>query len=330
MPVKVSAATRHDLPISLQGLATVQAFNTVTIRAQVDGQLQKILFKEGQTVHAGDILAEIDARGFQAAVDQALAKKAQDEAQLANIQLDLKRYSALVEQNYVARQQFDSTKAQLDQLSAAIEGDKAALASARVTLGYATIRSPIDGRAGIRQVDVGNILRAADATGIVTIAQTKPISLLFTLPEDSVQKLLKAMANGPVSVEALSRDGAERLDEGVLETLDNQIDTTTGTVRLKATMPNKPGRLWPGQFVTARLQAEILPHVLVIPSKAVQHGPQGNFAFVVKDDNTVEARPLTLGENGQDLTVVTEGIAEGERVVTDGQYRLQTGSHVAP
>ena len=330
MPVVLAEAARRDLEVHLQGLATVQAFNTVTIRAQVDGQLSRIVFREGQEVRVGDLLAEIDARSFQAALDQAIARKAQDEAQLANARNDLQRYRGLVEQNYVARQQLDVTQAQVKQLEAAVLGDQAAIEAARVTLGYTAIRSPIEGRTGIRLVDTGNIVKASDSTGIVVITQLRPISLVFTLPEEDLQRIVRTMRAGPLAVVALSRDGKERLDQGVLELVDNQIDTGTGTMRLKATMPNRAGLLWPGQFVNALLSVETLQQALVVPAAAIQRGPQGTFVYAVRPDDTVDMKTVVPGEISEGQAVIESGLEDGERVVIEGQYRLQPGSRVAP
>lgn len=328
VPVTAMRASRQNVPVYLQGLANVQAFNAVTIKPQVDGQLRQIAFKEGQEVRTGDILVQIDPRTYQAALDLALAKKAQDKAQLANARMDLARYTGLVEKNYVARQQLDTTHSLVNQLEATVQGDDASIENARVTLGYTTIKSPIDGRAGIRQVDAGNIVHASDSNGIVVISQIRPISILFTLPEDSVTRVLQSMAEAPLKVAALSRDGKLQLDEGTLEVIDSQIDQTTGTVRLKATLPNKKGILWPGQFVNARLQVASLTQALTIPIGAVKRGPQGAFAFVVKPDSTVDIRQLDLGEVSEGMVVVQSGIKEGESVVTEGQYRLEQGTRV--
>ena len=328
VPVSAITAEYRDVPVTQEGLGTVQAFNTVTIRPQVDGQLIKITFKEGQDLHVGDVLAQIDPRTYQAALDQALAKKAQDEAQLANARIDLQRYRGLVEKNYVARQQLDTTSAQVNQLEAAVQGDNALIDNARVMLGYTTIKSPIDGRAGFRLTDIGNIVHASDPTGIVVVTQVAPIFVVFTLPEDHLPQVVKAMVSGPLSTQALSRDGSETLDEGVLAFVDNQIDQSSGTIRLKAVMPNTAGRLWPGQFINARLRIETLRHVVTVPAPAVQRGPQGTFIYVVKADSTVEARPVRLGEVSEGLAVIDGGLAEGEKVVTAGQYRLQPGARV--
>lgn len=328
VPVSAAVASRRDVPVYLEGLGNVQAYNSVTIRPQVDGQLRQIAFKEGQELHAGDLLVQIDPRTYQAALDQAQAKRAQDQAQLTNARTDLVRYTGLVEKNYVARQQLDTTRALVNQLEAAVQGDDAAIENARVMLGYTTIKSPIDGRTGIRLVDVGNIVHANDANGIVVITQVHPISVLFTLPEDSVTRIVQAMAAAPLKVVALSRDGTKLLDQGTLELIDNQIDQTTGTIRLKATMPNTKGMLWPGQFVNARVQVSTLPQAVTIPATAVQRGPQGAYAFVVKSDATVEMRQLALGEVSEGMAVIESGIKEGNSVVTEGQYRLQAGTRV--
>ncbi|MDR3440908.1 efflux RND transporter periplasmic adaptor subunit [Telmatospirillum sp.] len=329
VPVVVARSSRQDVPVYLQGLGNVQAFNTVTIRPQVDGQLLQIAFKEGQEVQAGDLLAQIDPRTYQASLDQALAKKAQDEAQLANARIDLARYTGLAEKNYVARQQLDATQAQVNQLQASVKGDSAVVENAKVLLGYTSIKSPISGRVGIRQVDVGNIVHANDTTGIVMVTQFRPISVLFTLPENAVLRVVNGMAGQPLKVVVLSRDGKQELDEGVLQLVDNQIDPATATARLKATFANKKGLLWPGLFVNVRLRVATLRQVVTVPATAVQRGPQGPYAFVVKDDATVEMRPLTLGDASEGVVVIENGLSEGESVVVEGHYRLQPGSRVS-
>ena len=327
VPVTVGKAVKRDLQTYLEGLGTVQAYNTVTIRAQIDGQLTKLAVKEGQEVKTGDLLFEIDPRPYQAAYDQAVAKKAQDQAQLANAKLDLQRYTQLAEKNYVAHQQLDSTKAQVAQLDAQVRGDEAAMAAAKVTLGYTAIRSPIDGRVGIRNVDVGNIVHANDATGLVAITQLKPIHVVFSLAEGNLQNLLKAERTASAPVTALSRDGVH-LDDGQLDLVDNQVDQATGMIRLRATLPNKASLLWPGQFINARLTLEKLSGVTTIPLEAIQRGTEGRSVFIVKPDNTVEQRPITIGTVSEGVVVVTKGVAEGETVVTSGQYRLESGSKV--
>ncbi|WP_198017208.1 efflux RND transporter periplasmic adaptor subunit [Methylocapsa acidiphila] len=327
-PVEASTVTRRDVPVYLTALGNVQAYNSVLVRAQVDGQITEVAFKEGQEIATGDILAKIDSRTYQANLDQALARKAQDEAQLDNARRDLRRRAALVEKELVARQLFDTTQAQVTQFEAAVKGDDAAIEFAAVNLGYATVRSPIDGRAGIRRIDKGNVVHANDSAGIVTITQTRPISILFTLPEDNLQGIVKAMAAGPLTVAALSRDGQMQFDVGELTLIDNEVDRSTGTIRLKATVPNQSGLLWPGQFVTARLHLSTLPNVLSVPASALQNGPEGRFVFVIKTDGAVEARRLELGPIDAETAVVERGLKEGELVVTKGQYRLSQGSKV--
>jgi len=328
-PVSVAKVMKRDMPTYAEGLGTVIAYNTVLIRSQVDGQLVRLAVKEGQDVKAGDLLFEIDPRLYQANYDQAVAKKAQDMAQLANAKLDLQRYTSLADKNYVARQQLDQTQAQVSQLQAAVAGDQAQIDSAKVTLGYTEIRSPIDGRVGIRNVDVGNIIHASDAVGLVTITQLQPIHLVFTLPEDQLQMVMQANAKQGLSVSAVSRDGSKRLDEGSLDLVDNQVDQSTGMVKLRATLPNKNRSLWPGQFVNARLALTTLNGVLAVPVDAIQRGPQNRFVYVVKDDSTVELRVVETGVVNEGMTVVTSGLKEGESVVISGQYRVQPGAKVA-
>lgn len=326
--VKTAVAQHADVPVYLEGLGAVQAFYTAKINPRVDGQLEDVTFTEGQTVHKGDVLARIDARPFQAALDQALATRQRDTAQLANARLDLDRYKTLAPHNLASKQVLDTQLALVGQLEAQIKADAAAIDNARTQLDYTQITSPIDGRTGIRLVDPGNNVHASDTTGIVVITQLQPISVIFTLPEEAVATVNGALAAGPVAVTALSRDGMTELDRGTLALLDNQIDATTGTVKLKATFPNAHNALWPGEFVNARVLVQTQHNALTIPSTALQRGPTGTFAYVVKADSTVEARQLkTDGENG-DVAVVTDGLAAGDRVVTSNQYRLEPGAHV--
>jgi len=328
IPVEVAPVTRADVPIYLTGLGTVQAFNTVTLTARVDGQLQKVLFVEGQDVRKGDVLAQIDPRPYKAQLDIALAKKAQDEAQLANTQHDLERYQTLSAGNYTSKQTLDTTRALVAQLSAQIQGDQAAIDSARTQLDYTTIASPIDGRTGIRQIDEGNIVHAADAKGIVVIAQLHPISVIFNLPEDDLPTVSQAMTAGPVAVAALSRDGKTEFDQGTIALIDNQIDQSTGTIRLRANFPNPRDTLWPGEFVNARLLVRTDTDALTVPSAAVQRGANGLYTYVMKSDATVELRPFEIADDTGTIAVVKTGLADGDRVVTAGQYRLQPGAHV--
>jgi multidrug efflux system membrane fusion protein len=329
VPVVGGTTEKKDVPIYLDGLGTVQALNTVTVRARVDGEIKKVAYTEGQDVKAGDVLVEIDSAPFQATYDQAVAKKGQDEAQLTNAQLDLGRYNDLVGKKVISSQQYDTQKALVRQYEATVKADEAAIASAKVQLDYTKVVAPIDGRTGIRQVDQGNIVHASDATGLVVLTQLQPISLIFTLPEQSLGSIDKEIAaSGKLGVQAVDRDNKTVLEEGTLSVIDNQIDTTTGTIKLKATFPNEHFKLWPGQFVNARLLLATRKDALVVKASVIQRGPQGAFAFVIKPDQTVDMRPVKVGptENGE--TLVEEGLEVGEHVVVDGQYKLQPGSHV--
>jgi multidrug efflux system membrane fusion protein len=328
VPVEIATASSADVPVYLEGLGTVQAFNTVTVKTRVDGQIRKVSFVEGQKVKAGDLLVQIDPRPFQAAYDQVVAKKAQDEAQLANAKLDLDRFTTLLKNNAGSRQQADTQRALVAQLEATVHADDAAIEGAKVQLDYTTITSPIDGITGIRLVDEGNIVHATDTTGIVIVTQLQPISVVSTLPEDDLQSVSQAMAQGPVVVLAQSRDGKSELDRGTLLLVDNQIDQTTGTLRLKSTFPNPHNALWPGQFVNVRLLLRTDRNVLTVPSAAVERGPAGLFTYVVQPDSTVEMRTITVGQDTGTIAVVDSGLAAGDRVVTAGQYRVQPGALV--
>jgi membrane fusion protein, multidrug efflux system len=328
--VEAASAAPADVPIYLQGLGTVQAFYTVTVTARVDGELQKVAFTEGQMVHKGDLLAQIDPRPNQAAYEQALATKVKDEAQLKNARLDLERYTQLQPQDLASKQTTDTQHALVDQLAAQIKVDEAVIDNARTQLEYTRIVSPIDGRTGIRLIDPGNIVHASATTGIVVVTQIQPISVIFTLPEEQLGEVGEAMSAGSVNVTTVSRDGGKVLDEGTLSLIDNQIDQTTGTARLKATFANKKNALWPGQYVDARVLVRTDKGALTIPDAAVQLGPNGPFTYVVKTDSTVEVRPLRVIEGSNGLTIVTNGLSRGEMVVTSNQYRLQPGTHVHP
>ncbi len=328
--VDTASVTRQDVPVYLSGLGTVTALNTVTITARVDGQLQKVAFTEGQDVKAGDLLAQIDPRVYQAALDQAIAKKAQDTAQLQNAQRDLERYVALSKNDFASKQQLDTQRAQVAQLQAQIQGDQAAIENAKTQLDYTTITAPIDGRTGFRLVDQGNNVHTSDTTGIVVITQIHPITVVFTLPEENLQAVAQALAAGPVPVTALGSDSKTELAQGQIKLIDNEIDQTTGTARLKAEFPNTDNKLWPGEFVNIRVLLQTRHDALTMPSAAVQHGPDGVFTYVVKPDATVEARPLTIGIDTGRVVVVDNGLDVGEQVVTAGQYRLQPGTSVKP
>ncbi|HEX4243216.1 MAG TPA: efflux RND transporter periplasmic adaptor subunit [Steroidobacteraceae bacterium] len=326
--VETAPAAHADVPIYLTGLGTVQAFYTVTVTARVDGELEKVAFTEGQTVHKGDLLAQIDPRPNQAAYEQALATKAKDEAQLGNAKRDLDRYTLLQPQNLASKQTVDTQHAAVDQLDAQIKVDQAVIDNAKTQLEYTRITSPIDGRTGIRLVDPGNIVHAAATTGIVVVTQVQPISVVFTLPEESIAAVNAALAAGPVEVTTLSRDSTTELDRGKLMLVDNEIDQATGTAKLKAVFTNEHDSLWPGQYVNARVLVRTLHDALTIPTSAVQLGPDGPFTYVVKSDSTVEVRPIKIGEDSGGATVVNSGLALNERVVTSNQYRLQAGTHV--
>ncbi|HEV7613535.1 MAG TPA: efflux RND transporter periplasmic adaptor subunit [Steroidobacteraceae bacterium] len=326
--VDTAAVTRADVPIYLPGLGTVQAFYTVTVTARVDGELQKVAFTEGQTVHKGDLLAQIDPRPNQAAYEQAVAAKAKDAAQLVNAKRDLERYTILQPQDLASKQTVDTQHAMVDQLAAQIQVDQALVDNAHTQLDYTRITSPIEGRTGIRLVDPGNIVHAAATTGIVVVTQMQPISVIFTLPEEQLAAVNDALAAGPVNVTTLSRDGNTELDRGALSLVDNQIDQATGTAKLKATFSNAHNTLWPGQYVNVRVLVRTERDVLTLPTPAVQLGPTGPFTYVVKPDSTVEVRPLKLGEESGGLTVVNAGVARDEQVVTSNQYRLQAGVKV--
>ncbi|BAI76272.1 multidrug efflux transporter (plasmid) [Azospirillum sp. B510] len=324
--VQAGTVAREDVPIWFDGIGTVQAFNTVTVRARVDGELQRVSLQEGQLVKAGDLLATIDSRPLQAQLAQAVAKKAQDEAQLANARRDLERNMGLKE--FASRQTVDTQRALVAQYEAQIRADEAAIEAVQVQLNYTTVTAPLSGRIGLRNVDQGNVVRASDQTGIVTITQIQPIAVLFTLPEKQLQAVLAAQAQGPVKVEALDREGRRLLDSGGLSVVDNLIDTGTGTIRLKAEMPNDPQKLWPGQFVNVRLLSTIRRGATTVPSTVVQRGPQGTYAYVIKDDLTVEQRPIKVARQEENKAIIDEGLTPGERVVVDGQYRLQPGSRI--
>jgi membrane fusion protein, multidrug efflux system len=326
--VDTAAARRADVPLYVEGLGTVQAFYTVTITPRVDGQLMKVGFVEGQTVNKGDLLAQIDPRPYQAALDQAVATRAKDEATLANARRDMSRYETLAPQDLASKQVVDTQRALVAQTEAQLKGDQAAIDSARTQLDYTTITSPIRGRTGIRLVDPGNNVHATDTTGIVVVTQLQPISVIFTMPEDALPEISAAMAKGPVAVAALSRDGRTELDRGTVALIDNQIDQTTGTVRLKATFPNTHNTLWPGEFVNAKALLQTAQGAITIPATALQRGPDGVFTYVVRADSTVEVRPLKVRDDSGDTVVVDDGLKEGEQVVVSNQYRLQPDAKV--
>ncbi len=334
VPVLVAKADRRDMPIMLDGLGTVQAFNSVTVKAMVDGPLVAVQFDEGQIVHKGDVLARIEPRAFRAALDLAVAKKAQDEALLANAKVDLVRYQKLVSNNFTSAQQSDTQKALVAQYEALVRQDQAQIDTAQSNLDYTTVTSPLDGRTGVRLVDQGNIVHASDATGLVVITQLQPIFVVFTLPQQTLPAVVKAMAAGQATVVATPQGGSRSavLDTGKLTVLDNQVDPTTGTIKLKASFPNKDSRLWPGGFVGVRLQVDTANNAVVVPPAAVQRGPRGAFVYVVGDDDTVTRQAIRTGYEDEQAAIVTDGLTDGlkggEQVVTDGASRLSDGSKV--
>jgi membrane fusion protein, multidrug efflux system len=327
IPVMTDKARRADVPIFLTGLGTVQAFNSVLIKSRVDGQIVRIRFEEGKDVHAGDVLVEIDRAPFEAVLAQAEANKLKDQAQLDNARLDLARYTGLAKTFASTTQQVDTARALVAQTEAIVKADQALIDTAQVQLNYSTIRSPIDGRVGTRLVDAGNIVKASDTTGIVSINQIHPIFVSFALPADSQPQLSAASKTGDVVVTALDRDG-RTLATGVLAVIDNQINPATGTINYKAKFENGDDVLWPGQFVNLRVQLAIRRNVIAVPVTAVQQGPDGPYAFVVVGDRIVQKRPLKVGVLNKTTAIIDGGLQAGEQIVTDGQYRIQAGSKV--
>jgi membrane fusion protein, multidrug efflux system len=328
--VSVAEARRADYPVYLESLGQAQAYNTVTVRTRVDGQVMKIAFVEGQIVRAGDLLAQIDPRPFQATLDQAKAKKSQDEANLANAKLDQQRYSTLAKQSFATQQQLDTQNALVAQLTAAIAADSATIDAAEVQLAYTTIRAPITGRTGFRLIDEGNMVAATQQTGIVTIAQLQPIAVIFTAPEGDVTKINATLAAGaPLQVLARDSSGEKTLASGHLLLADNQVDVATGTIRLKAEFANEDNALWPGLAVSTRLTIGEVKDAVTVPTVAVQHGPNGLFVYVIDDKNRAAMRPVTVTHQNTEIAVVDKGVSAGDRVVTVGQYVLQPGTLVA-
>jgi len=326
IPVSVASVQKIDFPIYLTGLGTVQGFNTVQVRTRVDGQIDKIAFIEGQIVKQGDLLAEIDPRPFQAALDQAKAKKAQDEANLANANLDLQRYTKLGE--FATRQQTDTQRSTVAQLTAQIAADEAAIANAQTQLDYTQVKAPISGVAGLRQVDIGNIVNASSQTPIVTIAQIEPIAVIFTAPEEQLPYINEGQAAKPLKVIAMTTDGKKTLAEGELAVVNNQVDTTSGTVRLKAVFDNKNHALWPGQSVSTRLLVRTDKNASVVPDEAIQHSTDGLYAYVVNKDNKAELHRVKVSYSIDGRSVVDEGLTPGQQVITGGQFKVQPGSIV--
>jgi multidrug efflux system membrane fusion protein len=325
--VTIAPVEKADFPVYLTGLGTVQGFNTVVVRTRVDGQIEKIAFKEGQLVNQGDLLAQIDPRPYQAALDQAKAKKAQDQANLANANLDLQRFTRLGE--FATRQQTDTQRSTVAQLTAQISADDAAIFNAQTQVDYTSVKAPISGVAGLRQVDVGNIVNASTQTGIVTIAQIEPIAVIFTAPEDRLSYINEAQSREPLKVMALTTDGKKTLSEGSLAVVNNQVDTTSGTIRLKAVFDNKDHALWPGQSVSTRLLVNTLKDATVVPDDAIQHSSDGLYAYVVNQDNKAELRKVRVSQSIDGRSVVDDGLSPGQQVITSGQFKVQPGTLVS-
>jgi membrane fusion protein, multidrug efflux system len=326
VPVSATAVAKADFPVYLTGLGTVQGFNTVQVRTRVDGQIDKIAFTEGQIVKEGDLLAEIDPRPYQATYDQAVAKKEQDEANLANANLDLHRYTQLGE--FATKQQTDTQRSTVQQLTAQIAADQAAIDNAQTQLDYTAVKSPISGVVGLRQVDIGNIVNASAQTGIVTVAQVEPIAVIFTAPEDQLPAIMSAQAIAPLKVIAITTDGKKPLAEGTLSVINNQVDTTSGTIRLKAVFQNKDHALWPGQSVSTRLLVQTLKDATVVPDNAVQHSTKGLYAYTVDQDNKAVLNKVKVSQSIDGRSVVEEGLSPGQQVITAGQYKVSPGTLV--
>jgi len=328
--VGVSSVQKRDVPLYLTGLGSVTAFNTVTVHTRVDGEIMRVLFNEGQFVHKGDVLVEIDPRPYQVALEQAEGQLAKDLAAQQDARVDLGRYQQLWQAGVIPRQQLDSQQATVGQYDGAIKSDQAAIDNQKLQLTYSRIISPIDGRVGLRLVDPGNIVHAADTNGMIVITQVQPIAVIFTLPEDVLPQVVAQMRGRQLAVEAYSRDNDTKIAEGRLLTIDNQIDPTTGTVKLKAQFDNRDLSLWPNQFVNARLLLSSRQNATVIPSAAIQNGTQGPFVYVVGADNRVQVRPLQVDFAEGNISVIRQGLSPGEQVVVDGADKLQADAAVVP
>ena len=328
IPVRIAKAERRNAPNYVNAIGTVQALNTVVVRARVDGELNLVRFQEGTYVKHGDILVELDKRPFEVQVRAAVAQKEKDEAQLENTQLDLERYESLLKQDSIAKQTVDATRALLDQTRATVSADQAQIDMAQLQLDYATIRSPIDGRLGARLVDAGNVVHANDPNGLVIVSQIQPVFVTFSIPQNSLALLLQQQSRRDLQVVALNQDGSQVLDDGKLSLIESQIDSTTGTVRCKATFRNAKEKLWPGAFVTVRIVLNELLNVVLVPTTAIQAGAQQPFVYVIDLKNRAEARKVEVGPVSGSQTVISSGLAEGERVVVEGQFQLGDGVQV--
>ncbi len=328
--VAVAPVEQQDLPIYLNGLGNVVAYNTVTVKTRIDGQLVQVAFREGQEVQKGDLLAVIDPRPYEVALNQAQATLFKDQAALQDAKINYERYQGLFKDGVISKQQLDTQRSSSDQLEGAVRADEALVNTQKLNLTYTRITAPVGGRVGLRLVDVGNMVHAADQNGLLVITQLQPIAALFTLPEDQLPQVAKHMRSGPLEVEAYNRDNQTKLATGKLETIDNQIDPTTGTGRLKAVFTNAEHMLWPNQFVNIRMLLEVRKDVILVPAAAVQRGPQGTYVFILKQDKTVDLRPVQVALTQSNVAAIASGVNPGETVITDGQDKLQAGSHVEP
>lgn len=326
--VSVERVAQRDVAVQVEGIGTVQGLNTVTVRSRVDGAIAEVAFREGQTVKAGDVLFRIDQRPYKASLDQAKAKLAQSQSHLNNLRLDLERARQLVERGVVSRQQADTQQAAVNTMLAQIEADRALIEAAQAQFDYTTIRSPIDGRLGLRMIDVGNL--ASGGTPLVLVTQIRPITVLFTLPESALRPITEAMKRGPVPVVVTGRDLRRPLARGQIDFLDNQVDPGTGTIKVKSTIENEDLALWPGQFINVKVEVEVLKGRLTVPSAAVQSGPNGDYVYVVGAERTVEQRPIQVASRHDGQMVVSRGLRQGEVIVTDGGFRLRPGASVVP
>jgi membrane fusion protein, multidrug efflux system len=328
VPVVAGTVHQGDVPIYLRGVGTVIAYNNVIVRSQITGQIVKIAFTQGQTVHQGDLLAEIDPRPYQAQLDQATANRDRDQAQVVNAQANLNRYTTLQQKGYASTQLVETQNAQAAQLQAMVKSDEGVIEQAQTNLSYTNLTAPIDGVVGIRQIDIGNIIHPTDPNGLVDLTQIQPISLFFSLPQTDFVEIQQQMAQGPLTVEAYSQDDKTKLDEGKLDLIDNQIVQTTGTIRLRASFPNAKRMLWPGELIDARLLLEMRHDGLTIPASAVQQGPNGSFVWVIGPDETVQTRPVTISQISEGQALVDSGLQANEKIVANGQYRLVAGARV--
>jgi multidrug efflux system membrane fusion protein len=328
VPVIAGTVHQNDVPIYLRGVGTVIAYNNVIVRSQITGQIVKIAFNQGQTVHQGDLLAEIDPRPYKAQLDQAIANRDRDQAQLVNARANLDRYTSLQQKGYASTQLVETQNAQLAQLQAMVKSDEGVIEQAQTNLSYTNLTAPIDGVSGIRQVDIGNIIHPTDANGLVDVTQIQPISLIFSLPQTDFVKIQEEMAHGALSVQAYSQDDKIKLDEGKLDLIDNQIVQTTGTLRLRASFPNAKRMLWPGELINARLLLETRHDGLTIPASAVQQGPSGSFVWVIGPDESVQTRPVVVSQISEGQALIDSGLRANEKIVSEGQYRLVAGSRV--